>query len=414
VKQITEFPYKRHTLKNGIRLVHRSTLSEVSHCAITINVGQRDEKDDENGIAHFIEHCIFKGTKKRKFFHILNSIDGVGGELNAFTTKEETCIYATFLNRYYPKVLDLFSDIVFNSCFPQKELDKEKLVVLDEINSYEDTPSELIYDDFDNLVFDNHPLGKYILGSKKSVESFNSDKLKDFVKRNYKTSSMVISTIGSIDFSKWVLLCEKFFGDIITDNTPIRRRNFKGYSPKDKIIKRDTSQVHLILGNIAFGYKSKYRIPFSLLNNIVGGGAMNSRLNMHIREKYGFTYCLESSYTSYFDTGLFTVYAATDKEKIDKTLKLIEDELDVFCNKTISPSALKKAKEQLIGQLFIQYENNQNEVISMGKSILNYDRIDSLKTTQKVIEQISEKDIKEVAQKVFQKDMYSYLRYINN
>ncbi|HBN05470.1 MAG TPA: peptidase M16 [Bacteroidales bacterium] len=408
----SELTYSQHKLSNGIRLVHRLTYSQVAHCAVTINVGSRDEEKDEEGIAHFIEHCLFKGTNKRKSFQILNRIDGVGGELNAFTTKEETCIYATFLNNYHDRVLELFSDILFSSTFPKKELEKEKIAVIDEINSYEDNPSELILDEFDNLVFGKNGLGHYTLGTPKQVKGFTTEKLNQFIEKTYSTDSIVISTIGDIDFDKWVKLCEKYFGGIKTNAKPIHRNSPKNYKPKEKVKKRNTYQSHVVIGNPAFSYKNKNKITLSLLNNIIGGPAMNSRLNMKIREKYGFTYSIESNYTAFSDTGLFVVYAATDSKYIDKTIGLIKNELDFFSNKEMTPSSLKIAKQQLIGQLAIQYESNQNEVISMGKSILNFDRIDSLKTTNQEIEKITSKQILEVAQLIFQKDNYSQLKYI--
>ncbi len=408
----SELTYSQHKLSNGIRLVHRLTYSQVAHCAVTINVGSRDEEKDEEGIAHFIEHCLFKGTNKRKSFQILNRIDGVGGELNAFTTKEETCIYATFLNNYHDRVLELFSDILFSSTFPKKELEKEKIAVIDEINSYEDNPSELILDEFDNLVFGKNGLGHYTLGTPKQVKGFTTEKLNQFIEKTYSTDSIVISTIGDIDFDKWVKLCEKYFGGIKTNAKPIHRNSPKNYKPKEKVKKRNTYQSHVVIGNPAFSYKNKNKITLSLLNNIIGGPAMNSRLNMKIREKYGFTYSIESNYTAFSDTGLFVVYAASDSKYIDKTIGLIKNELDFFSNKEMTPSSLKVAKQQLIGQLAIQYESNQNEVISMGKSILNFDRIDSLKTTNQEIEKITSKQILEVAQLIFQKDNYSQLKYI--
>jgi predicted Zn-dependent peptidase len=408
----SEFEYKQHKLSNGIRLVHRLTYSQVAHCAITINVGSRDEQKNEEGIAHFIEHCLFKGTQKRKNFQILSRIDGVGGELNAFTTKEETCIYASFLNNYHERVLELFSDIVFHSIFPEKELEKEKIAVIDEINSYEDNPSELIFDEFDNLVFGRNGLGHYTLGTPKQVNEFTPDKIKQFIKRTFSTDSIVISTIGDIDFEKWVKLCEKYFGAVKTEAQPLHRTIPKNYKPKEKLVNRNTYQSHVLIGNVAYSYNNKNKITLSLLNNMVGGPAMNSRLNMKIREKFGFTYSIESNYTAYSDTGLFVVYAATDSKYIDKTIKLIRNELDFFANKELSPSALKFAKQQLIGQLAIQYESNQNEVISMGKSILNFDRIDSLRVTNKEIEKITSKQLVDVAQEIFQKESYSQLKYI--
>ncbi|MDY0053172.1 MAG: pitrilysin family protein [Bacteroidales bacterium] len=409
----SNLPYNIHALSNGIRLVHRSTYSPVAHAAITINAGSRDELPLENGIAHFIEHSIFKGTLKRKSIDILNRIDGVGGELNAFTTKEETCIYASFLDKYHNRVLELFSDIVFNSQFPEKEIEKEKKVIIDEINSYEDSPSELIFDEFEKLVFRNHGLGRLTLGTPKKIEKFTSQDIKNFIQRTYTTDNIVISTIGSIDFEKWVKLCEKYFSGIPSTSSNLKRNPFRNYKPRFKEESRDTYQAHAIIGNIAFSYKNKNKIPFSLLNNIVGGPAMNSRLNIKIREKHGYTYTLESNYTSYSDAGLFSVYAGTDEKYIDKTIDLIKKELDVFCKKPISENELKKAKVQLIGQLAIQFESNQNEVISMGKSVLNFNRIDSLNQTNNAIMNVKANDILEVAQKVFEKDKYSIIKYIN-
>ncbi|MDR1725457.1 MAG: insulinase family protein [Bacteroidales bacterium] len=408
----TDFPYSQHTLNNGIKLVHRYTNSPVAHCGIMINAGTRDETKKENGIAHFIEHCIFKGTKHRKAFHILNRIDGVGGELNAYTTKEETCIYASFLNRYQERVLELFADIVFNSTFPEKEIEKEKVVVLDEINSYKDSPAEQIFDDFEQLIFDNHSLGSLILGKPKCVKSFHSDDIKTFIDKNYATNLMTIACVGAIDFDLWVRLCEKFFANVDKKISNRHRKPPKQYSPKTKVEQKDTYQAHAIMGSVAYDYNSKYKMTFSLLNNILGGGAMNSYLNMHIREKYGFTYSLESNYTPYSDTGVFTVYAGTNSKYIDKTLELIRKELEFLTAKPLSTKTILQYKQQLKGQLAIQYDSNQNEMLAMCKSVLNHNKIDTLRETYKQIDCITNEDLFQVAQDIFDPKRQSLICYL--
>ncbi|MCH3923939.1 MAG: insulinase family protein [Bacteroidales bacterium] len=406
------YPYYTYTLKNGIRLVYRYTPSQVAHCGVTIDVGSRDEKVQENGMAHFIEHCIFKGTKKRHSYQILSRIDGVGGELNAYTTKEETCLYATFLNNYYERVIELFYDILFNSIFPAKELEKEKSVIIDEINSYEDSPADLIFDAFERLVFGNTGLGRMILGTPKKVQGFTSEQVKDFIDKNYCTNLIVISTVGNIDFNKWVRICEKYFS-LVPEHLANRKRHTKyNYKPQHIEEKRDTYQAHLMVGNIAYSYKNKNKVAFSLLNNILGSNAMNSALNMHIRERYGFTYALESSYTAYCDSGIFQVYAGTDEKYIDKTLQLIIKEMESFANKRLTQSSLARAKEQLKGQIAIQYDSNQNEMLSIGKALLNYDRIDDIKETYREIDQVTAVDVLKVANEIFVKDNLSTIKYI--
>jgi predicted Zn-dependent peptidase len=406
-----QYPYNYATLKNGIRLVHRYTPSQVAHLGVTIDVGSRDEKVQENGIAHFIEHCIFKGTKKRHSYQILSRIDGVGGELNAYTTKEETCIYATFLNNYYPRAVELLSDIVFNSTFPDKELEKEKVVILDEINSYEDSPSDLIYDKFEEVIFGRTGLGRMILGTPKKVKEFTSNQVKDFIQKNYYTNLISISTVGNIDFDKWVRLIEKYFS--VTEKKIEDRKRHRTYNYKPKHIEenRDTYQAHLMIGNIAYSYKDNRKVAFSLLNNILGSNAMNSALNMHIRERYGFTYALESNYTTYCDSGIFQVYAGTDEKYIDKTRELIIKELLHFANKRITQSYLTRSKEQLKGQIAIQYDSNQNEMLSIGKSLLNFSKVESLNDTFKEIDEVSSDDILKVANEIFIPQQLSTIIY---
>lgn len=409
--RIEEYPYTYHTLSNGIRLVHRYTPSAVSHCGLTIGVGSRDEKQAENGTAHFVEHCLFKGTKKRKGFQILGCIDGVGGELNAFTTKEETCVYGLYLQQYHERFLDLLADIVFHSDFPSRGVEKEKEVILDEINSYLDTPSEQIFDDFEQMVFGNNGLGRLILGTPKRVEAMSSEKLRTFVSNNYTTDNMVLSAITSTPSDKWFALCEKFLGTEPASRKTHRRQSPPAYSPNTITLERDTYQSHIIVGNRAYSYRSAQKVAFSLLNNILGSGAMNSYLNMHIRERYGFTYAIESAYTAYYDSGVFSVYASTDKRHTSKTIDLIKKELEnmilkPFCNKSLS-----RFKNQLIGQLVVNADQNQTEMLAMGKTLLNFGKITPLKEVCRQVEQVSCSQITEVAREVFAPERLSVIQY---
>lgn len=406
-----DYPYRVHTLYNGIRLIHKHTDSQVAHLGITIDVGSRDEERQENGMAHFIEHCIFKGTKKRSSSRILSRIDGVGGELNAYTTKEETAVFCTFLSKHYERATELLSDIIFNSVFPDKELDKEKSVIIEEINSYEDSPMELIYDEFESLVFGDTGLGRMILGTEKKVKSFSSSQVMDFIKKNWATNLIVISTVGDIKFEKWVRLIEKFFGYIPPKPINRQRKENYNYIPQHKELNRDTYQAHIMIGCPCYDYTSEKKVAFSLLNNVLGSSAMNSYLNMNVREKYGFTYLIESSYNAYSDSGIFQIYAGTDEQYIDKTLSLIKKGLQRFVDKRLTQSQIHKAKEQLKGQLSIQNDYNREEMLAIGKSLLNYNHVQSLEETFSDIDSISAEDILEVASEIFRIDNLSTIIY---
>lgn len=406
-----DYPYRVHTLYNGIRLIHKHTDSQVAHLGITIDVGSRDEERQENGMAHFIEHCIFKGTKKRSSSRILSRIDGVGGELNAYTTKEETAVFCTFLSKHYERATELLSDIIFNSVFPDKELDKEKSVIIEEINSYEDSPMEFIYDEFESLVFGDTGLGRMILGTEKKVKSFSSSQVMDFIKKNWATNLIVISTVGDIKFEKWVRLIEKFFGYIPPKPINRQRKENYNYIPQHKELNRDTYQAHIMIGCPCYDYTSEKKVAFSLLNNVLGSSAMNSYLNMNVREKYGFTYLIESSYNAYSDNGIFQIYAGTDEQYIDKTLSLIKKGLQRFVDKRLTQSQIHKAKEQLKGQLSIQNDYNREEMLAIGKSLLNYNHVQSLEETFSDIDSISAEDILEVASEIFRIDNLSTIIY---
>lgn len=403
--------YREHILENGIRMVHKQSNSPVAHCGIFIDAGSRDEKKNEHGMAHFIEHVIFKGTKKRKAYHIISSLEDVGGELDAYTTKEKTVVYGTFLTQYYEKALDIFSDIVFNSTFPAKELEKEKDVIIDEINSYNDNPYELIYDEFEQMVFDNHPLGRSILGTEKSVKSFTSCDVEAFMQNNYNTDRIIISSIGNISFEKLIKLFEQYFSGIKQSLRKVNRRKSSNYKISKSEADKDTHQSHCILGSVAYDIKNKKRLGLILLNNILAGNNMNSRLNMLLREKYGYVYNVESAYNYYSDTGLSYIYFGTDKENLKRVYDLIIKEIKLLQNTKLGSVQLKKAKNQLIGQITIGSDNNLNQMFSLGKSYLMFNKVDSLESIYNKIEKLTALDLLEIANEVFEESKISHLIY---
>lgn len=403
--------FHRHQLENGIRIVHKKTTGAVAHCGLIIKGGSRDEAEQEQGLAHFIEHVIFKGTSKRKAYHILSRMEDVGGELNAFTTKEETCIYSSFMPEYYSRALELLSDITFNSIFPKKELEKEKIVVLDEINYYKDNPSELIFDEFEEQVFSNHSLGKNILGTPKHIQSFDKKMIEDFMHKNYLTHEIIISSVGNISMSKLIKVIENHFANIPKKDLKREENTFSNYRKKEIEVERKGFQSHCILGTEAYGVNHPKKTALILLNNILGGPGMNSRLNLAIREKYGFTYSIESNYTSYSDTGIFSIYLASDNDKMNKSIKLAKRELIKFCEKPLGTLQLKKAKQQLIGQIAIGQESEVNLMLAMGKSMLLYNKVDTFELVKNKIENVTSEELVNVANEVFNLDNLSSLIY---
>jgi predicted Zn-dependent peptidase len=301
-----------YTLSNGLRLIHLQTNSQVAYCGLAVNVGARDEKRHEHGLAHFVEHTIFKGTRKRKAWHILNRMENVGGELNAYTTKESTFIYSMFMEKDFRRAVELLSDLIINSQFPENELKKECDVVLDEIQSYEDTPSELIFDDFENLLFDGHPLGHHILGNKRSLKTFDTATAKSFLDHFYVAENMAFFSMSCMDFRQVVQIAEKFMAQIPSQKSPILREKPLLIQAQTLQKKKKTHQSHVLLGGRAYDMFDEDRYPLFLLNNILGGPGMNSRLNVILREKNGLVYHVESNITSYTDTGVFSIYLGTD------------------------------------------------------------------------------------------------------
>lgn len=403
--------YKTEILSNGIRLIHKEVPNRVAHCGILVNAGSRDELPSEHGLAHFIEHVIFKGTSKRKAYHILSRMEDVGGEIDAFTTKENTFISSSFLVNHYDRAIDLLSDILFNSTFPDKELAKEKEVVLDEINSYKDSPAELIFDDFEEMIFDGHPLGKNILGTKKTINKFNREDILKFIARNYHTTEIVLTSIGNIPFSKAVKTFKKYFADIPKREREQNRFVKNNYKPVERIVKRKTYQSHCIIGNEAYPLQDKKRITTVLLNNIIGGSGLNSRLNMILREKYGLVYNTESLYTPYTDTGIINIYLGTDKENLNRSIDLVHKELKLLRTKKLGVLQLHKAKQQIIGHIAISADNNANFLYSMAKSYLLFGKFDTLEELAEKIENISSADILDAANVILNPNQISTLIY---
>jgi len=400
-----------HKLDNGIRLVHHRIPGMVAHCGIIINTGSRDETETEHGIAHFIEHMLFKGTKKRKPYHILSRLEDVGGEINAYTTKEETAVHASFLKEHYERAIELISDITFNSVFPEKEIEKEKDVVIEEINSYLDSPSELIFDDFEELIFANQPIGRNILGSPESVKSFTKKTISDFISNNYNTQQMVFCSVGNIPDDKILKLFKLNFSGIFTTRKEPRTNNTWLYKPSSLTKKMDTFQNHCIIGNLAYDLKDNRRMAMFLLNNILGGQGLNSRLNLSLREKNGLAYNVESSYSPYYDTGIFSIYFGTDSQYLNKSISIAMAELKKLRTSKLGTIQLSKAKTQIKGYLARGYENHESLMLSLGKSLLIFNKIDSIEDICKKIDAVTASNLLETANDIFEPSKLSTLIY---
>ncbi len=403
--------YESHTLSNGIRLVHKPDESPVAYCGIIINTGTRDEAENEQGMAHFIEHMLFKGTKKRRASHIINRLEDVGGELNAYTNKEETVVYSIVLKEDFERAMELTADIVFNSVFPEQEIEKEVEVILDEIQSYNDSPSELIFDDFEEQIFADSPIGRNILGKAELLNNYTRDDIMRFIANNYHTDEMVFFSLGNLDFKKLVRWAEKYLGQHPANLRPYKRQAPKAYTPQQVSTHKDTHQIHLMLGNRAYELEHPDRLGLYLLNNILGGPGMNSLLNLALRERHGLAYNIESNYSAYTDTGIFNIYLGCDPKNKDKSLKLMYNELRQLRETPISDSKLKKYKKQLMGQLAIASQNKENLALNIGKSFLRFNKIESTEEVKKRLEQVDAKKLQAIANDIFDEKMMSGLLY---
>lgn len=401
--------YQSYTFPNGLRIIHLPTHSSVSYCGFGVNCGTRDEASGEFGMAHFVEHMLFKGTEKRRSWHILNRMESVGGELNAFTTKEETMVYSIFPERHIERAVELLSDLVCNSQFPEGEMEKELDVILDEINSYKDNPSELIYDEFENHLFEGHQIGHYILGDEEQLELFTPEWGLRFLQTQYQPANMVFFSMGATDFKKIVRLLDKYMESRPALSNPHQRVKPENYTPFGITRKMETFQSHAVIGSRAFAMHDDRRPALVLLNNILGGPGMNSRLNLMLRERHGYVYNVESAYTAYTDTGVFSIYFGTDPKNMDKCLNLVHKELRRFCDQSLTSLQLHSAKKQLMGQMEVGTDNFENTALAMAKSFLHFNTFHSMDEAKEMIEAVTTSQMLEVANEVFEEKNLSRL-----
>jgi len=403
--------YQTYTLSNGLRIIHKPDTTAVTYCGLVINTGSRDEAETEQGMAHFIEHMLFKGTEKRRSGHIINRLENVGGELNAYTSKEETVVYAIVLNEYFERAMELVFDIVFHSTFPQKEIEKEVVIILDEIQSYKDSPSELIFDDFEEQIFANHPIAHNILGKPELLEKYSTDDAIRFVNKHYKPEEMVFFVLGDLDFEQLTRMGEKYLKSGDRQKEAVVRNPPVSYTPVRKEIDKNTHQVHFMMGNRSYDLYDPNRLGMYLLTNILGGPGMNSLLNLSIREKHGLVYNVESNYQPFTDSGMWSVYFGCDTENAARCEQLVLAELQKLRDQPLSENALKKYKLQLIGQMAISSEQKENLALSLGKSFLRYGKLEDLETVKKRIEAITAVELQKIANEMYNPDELSVLIY---
>lgn len=398
------------TLNNGITIVHRQVMhTEISHLGIMLDIGSRDELDNEQGLAHFWEHLAFKGTQKKNNMQIINRLEVIGGELNAYTTKEKICFHASVLSPYFERALELITDITFHSTFPAKELEKERSVILEEMSMYYEAPEDAIQDDFDELLFPDHSLGVNILGTQETVNSFKQSDLNAFIARNMDTSRIVISSIGKHSHDKVFKWAEKHLGYIPTKRNQVKRILPPAMKPMERITKRGLNQSHVALGRQSYAIKHPDRLAFFMLINLLGGPSMNSLLNVSIREKRGLVYSIEANFTSYVDSGFWAIYFGTESNQVNKSVKLIHKEFEKLQDRTMSPAQLLKIKSQLKGQMAMAEESNLNFMLMMAKSLLDREKIETLDEIFEQIDLVSSEQLQRLAQEMLQADQLSCL-----
>ncbi|MGA0559627.1 M16 family metallopeptidase [Larkinella sp. VNQ87] len=405
--------YELHTLPNGIRIVHKQVPhTQIAHCGIMLDIGSRDELPQQEGLAHFWEHMAFKGTQKRKSFHIINRLETVGGELNAYTTKEKVCFHASVLGLHFEKATELLADIAFYSVFPEKQIEKERSVILEEMAMYYDSPEDALQDDFDQVVFKNHPLGGNILGRPETVRAFTREQLQQFIAGNLDTERVVFASVSNWSFSKVKKIATKYLSDI-PHRTSDRKRLAPGpYEPQRLTVERPITQAQCAIGRPSYALPDARRLPFFMLVNLLGGPGMNSRLNMNLREKYGLVYSIEASYTPFLDTGFLGIYFGTDQKHLDRSIALIGREMKLLREKPLTTLQLHHTKEQLMGQLAMSEESNQSLMLTMAKSILDTSKLDSLEEIFAEIRQVDAGLLQELAHEMFDEPSLSHLIFV--
>ncbi len=400
-----------YILSSGIRLLHIKAAGDVSYCGMIINTGTRDELPTESGYAHLVEHLMFKGTSKYSATQIINRIEDIGGEINAYTTKEDTTVYAAFLRRHIERVFALIADMVLDSKFSQNAIDKEVDVVLDEIDSYIDNPAEIILDDFEDLIFNGNPLGRNILGDRGTLKAVKQHKLLDFYKRTYTTDQMLFFVMGNYSKERVLSIADKVFDKVQPTRRGYDRESIKAYNPVERILNKKTKQTHLVLGDRCYSLYDDKRYAFILLNNILGGDFMSSALNMKLREKEGLVYEVDSNYTAYCDTGNWNIYLGCDDTDTDRVLKIVRDILYTFISKPISERELKLAKRRLLSYLTICGENRESWVLGAAKQFLNTGKVMDNKETERRLSAITADDVQNCAKEIFDLQKLTILIY---
>lgn len=407
--------YHVHTLSNGLRIIHEPLRSRVAYCGFAVDAGTRDEREQEQGMAHFVEHLIFKGTQKRRAWHILNRMENVGGDLNAYTNKEETVVYSAFLVEHFARAFELLADIVFHSTFPQREIEKETEVIIDEIQSYEDNPAELIFDDFEDLIFRGHPLGRNILGRPDLLRTFRTEDAADFTRRYYRPENMVFFVLGDVDFRRVVRLAEKLVGDLpgggADCNVAARRTPPPLYVPDRLVLDKGTNQAHVMIGGRGYNAYDHRRTALYLLNNLLGGPGMNSCLNVALRERRGLVYNVESNLTAYTDTGTFCIYFGCDPDDVELCTRLVYRELKRLRDRRLTATQLAAAQKQLIGQIGVASDNNENNALGMAKTFLHYNRYESQEAVCRRVSELTADELLAVAGEMLSEDYLSVLVY---
>lgn len=417
--------YNTYTLDNGLRIIHLPSDSKVVYCGYQINAGTRNEEPGEEGLAHFCEHVTFKGTERRKAWHILNCLESVGGDLNAYTNKEGTVYYSAILKEHIARAVDLLTDIVFHSVYPQAEIDKEVEVICDEIESYNDSPAELIYDEFENIIFKGSPLGHNILGTAEQVRSFKTEDALRFTRKLYRPDNAIFFAYGDIDFKKLVRLLKKSF---LSEERRVKSEKFNSpeaqaqfniqhstfntqhsFEGQTIVMQKNTHQAHVMIGTRAYDVNDSRRMPLYLVNNMLGGPGMNAKLNLALREHNGLVYTVESTMVAYGDTGVWSIYFGCDEHDVKRCLRLVRKELDKFMQKPLSEAQLKAAKKQIKGQVGVACDNRENFALDFGKSFLHYGWEKNVDRLYEQVDEITAEQIQAVAQELFDKDRLTTL-----